>query len=90
MNSRKNETVYLIAVKDIKTNEFKGYLSQNYYGKYILNSTKKDNIKFMTESAATNFIYHNYSFLKDVIDNEDNVFIIPVEYKEERIKVRYV
>lgn len=90
MNSRKNETVYLIAVKDTKNNEFKGYLSQNYYGKYILNNTKKDNIKFMTESAATNFIYHNYSFLKDIINAEDNVFIISVEYKEERVKVRYV
>ena len=89
MNSKKkNETAYLIAVID-KYNKFKGFISKNYYGKYILNNSKSDNVKFMTESAATNFIYHNYSFLKDIVFDEDRLSIIPTNYKEE-IKVQYV
>lgn len=90
MNSKKkNETAYLIAVMD-KYNKFKGFVSKNYYGKYILNNSKNDdNVKFMTESAVTNFIYHNYSFLKDIVDDEDRLTIIPTNYKEE-VKVQYV
>ena len=89
MNSKKkNEAVYLIAVID-KYNKFKGFVSKNYYGKYILNNSKNDNVKFMTESAATNFIYHNYSFLKDIVDDEDRLTIMATNYKEE-VKVHYV
>ena len=89
MNSKKkNETAYLIAVMD-KYNKFKGFVSKNYYGNYILNNSKNDNVKFMTESAATNFIYHNYSFLKDIVADEDRLSIIPTNYKEE-VKVQYV
>ena len=84
MNTNEDIT-YVISVFN-KNKEFKGYISKNYYGKYILNMVKKDNIKFMTESAATNFIYHNYSFLKDIICDEDKVYIIPIEKKDE-IKV---
>ena len=87
-SKKKNETVYIIAATD-KYNEFKGFVSKNYYGKYILNNSKSDNVKFMTESAATNFIYHNYSFLKDIVGDEDRLFIIPTNYKEE-VKVHYV
>lgn len=90
MNSKKkNETAYLIAVMD-KYNKFKGFVSKNYYGKYILNNSKNvDNVKFMTESAATNFIFHNYSFLKDIVDDEDRLTIMSTNYKEE-VKVQYV
>lgn len=88
-SKKKNETAYLIAVMD-KYNKFKGFVSKNYYGKYILNNSKNvDNVKFMTESAATNFIFHNYSFLKDIVVDEDKLTIIPTNYKEE-VKVQYV
>lgn len=81
-SKKKNETVYLIAVSN-NYNEFKGFIGQNYYGKYILNNSKNNNVKFMTESAAINFIYHNYSFLKDIVNDEDRLSIIPTNYKEE-------
>lgn len=88
-SKKKNETAYLIAVMD-KYNKFKGFVSKNYYGKYILNNSKNvDNVKFMTESAATNFIFHNYSFLKDIVVDEDRLTIMSTNYKEE-VKVQYV
>ena len=88
MNVNTKDIVYAISVVN-KNKEFKGYISKNYYGKYILNMAKENNIEFITESAATNFIYHNYSFLKDIVCDEDKIYIIPIKRKDE-IKVVFI
>lgn len=83
MNVNTKDIVYIISVAN-KNKEFKGYISKNYSGKYILNMAKENNIEFITESAATNFIYHNYLFLKDIVCDEDKIYITPIK---NRIKV---
>lgn len=59
----------------INKNKKLGYVNKNYYGGYMLD-TFAPNMMFNTEEAATNFIFHNYDFMKNILENENESFYV--------------
>lgn len=84
----KGVIVLFIIGKLNKNKEFNGFLFETYDGRYLFDNKKHSNVRFGTEDAALNFIYHCSDYVKNSLSEGDTLFVLPSN-DDNQIKLRF-